>query len=105
MALELAVLWAVHASFHDAALTVRGDNMGVIGAYAEGCSHSAPGNDTLCRITTFLVLLNLTIVPFYVASSAKWADPTSGGILGHSCLCLPISFKLLPELQPFLTHV
>jgi len=37
VALELAALWMVHTGFHDAVVTVRGDNMGVIGAYTKGC--------------------------------------------------------------------
>ena len=105
VALELAIVWAVHARFCDATLTVRDDNTGIIGAYAKGHSHNAPHNDTLHRIAASLFPFNLNIVPLYVTSSANWADPTSQSILGHSCLHLPISFKLPPELQPILTHV
>ena len=47
IALELAILWAVHAGFHDVALTIRGDNTSIIGAYTKGHSRNTSHNDTI----------------------------------------------------------
>jgi len=105
IALELAVLWVVHAGFHDAIITVRCDNTGIIGDFTKGCSHSVPHNDTIWRITTSLVPFNLTINPLYVTSGTNRADPPSRSILGPDHQCLPILFTLPLEVQSFLAHV
>ena len=105
VALELAVLWVVEESLVDSEIKVRGDNTGVIGAFAKGHSRNVPRNNCICRIASLLIPHNITILPVYVPSAANRTDPVSHGILGLPHHRLNCSFKLPDELSTFLHRV
>ena len=105
IALELAVLLLVNLNFRDCSIVIRGDNTGVIGAYDKGRSRNVPRNESICRITSYIVPNNIMIVPTYVASASNRADPISRGILGPSHLRAVSPPALPPELIPFLQNV
>src|SRR5882724_2158286 len=98
IALELAVLLLVNLNFRNCSIVIRGDNTGVIGTYDKGRSRNVPRNESIRRITLYIVPNNIMIVPTYVASASNRADPIFRGILGPSHLRVDLPPMLPPEL-------
>ena len=84
VALELAVLWLIHANHHDASVVIKCDNSSVIAAFHKGRSQNTHQNACLFRISTALAVSNLHIRPTYVVSDQNKVDPVSHGIFSDS---------------------
>ena len=105
IALELSILWLLHDGHTDCDITMHGDNMGVIGAFFKGQSHSIPRNESLCCIASYLIPNNVQISPVYVTSTSNRANPISHSILGFPSLKMLESLQLPGELEPWLLYV
>ena len=99
VALELAIYWLIQEGFRNADVTVCSDNMGVIAAFSNSKSYNAAHNDCICRITSALVPVCLTISLKYMPSCENLADPVSCGHTAGYSACLVCTF-LLPTLCP-----
>src|SRR5882724_5529742 len=102
IALKLVVLIVIDSRFHDCSIIIHSDNTGIIGTYDKGRSHNVPPNDSIRRITSFIVPSNIVIIPTYVASTLNRADPISCGILGPLHLHVDSPPALPLELKPLL---
>jgi len=91
---DLAVLWLVRQGFSHCNVTVRGDNMGVIGTYNKGHFWNMSWDSTIQKMASCLVLFNISLALVYVASLENRADSVSHGILSPQHLHLGSAFKL-----------
>lgn len=83
---------------------IRSDNKGAIDAIKKGASRNIPSNQSIIRINSIRVPLNIDISPSYVTSEQNRADPVSRG--DYSGLHRShIQIDLPPLLSAVLVHV
>ena len=102
VALELAVYWLVAAGFHDADVTIRSDNSGVVGAFWKGRLRNLERNESIGCITVALSCANLSLSPIFVLSIENLADPLSHGCLRPNSSHIPQVIHIPPCLDGFL---
>ncbi|KAL4267742.1 hypothetical protein AB1N83_002993 [Pleurotus pulmonarius] len=83
---------------------VFGDNISIIGAWANGKSRNRPVNDVFKHIFAHLQssALSSTVHPTYVPSASNLADPPSRGIFSSHSLLLP-PIRLPDSLASFIS--
>jgi len=92
-------------NLENAAVLIRSDNEGVIGAYTKGRGRNFQVNHAIRRVEAIGLATNVSYVLSYVESKLNKADPISRGILGPRAKQLPFYIQLPVELSPFLVHV
>ena len=102
VAVELAARYLDQAGTRNADILVRGDNMGVVGAFERGRSRNYQVNDSIRRTEVVCMACNIRIKLQYVNTKENRADEVSRGTPSPRLLPLRTSFSLPPELSPFL---
>jgi len=105
IAVELIVRMLDAMNLENAAVLIRSDNEGVIGAYTKGRGRNFQVNHAIRRVEAIGLATNVSYVLSYVESKLNKADPISRGILGPRAKQLPFYIQLPVELSPFLVHV
>ncbi|KAG9040891.1 hypothetical protein FS837_012979 [Tulasnella sp. UAMH 9824] len=93
--LELVIRCLVALNLSDAIFFVHSDNVGAIEAIKKGHSRNTPSNESIIRMNSLRLPLNLAIEPAYFESKSNKADPISrGDFTGYQISSLTIE---LPE--------
>jgi hypothetical protein len=100
-AAELAVLTPFIPGWKDAAILIRSDNQGVIGAFRSGRSRNFQVNLCIRRVETIAMTSNVTHSFIYVESAKNKADTVSRGETGSPSSRINAT-QLPSELSPFL---
>jgi hypothetical protein len=104
VALELAVLTALHLGVRSATLLIRSDNQGVVNAFAAEYSRGPAQNAVLRRILLVLYEFDLWLRVVWIPSAENPADgPSRGKLLPWNRL-ISAPPKVPPALRPFVGH-
>lgn len=82
IAVELAVLTLFNLGWKNAAVLIRSDNQGVIGAFRSGRSRNFQVNLCIRRVETIAMASNVAHTFIYVESAKNKADAVSRGETG-----------------------
>ena len=102
IAVELATRYLDQIGTENSDILVRGDNMGVVGAFERGRSRNYQVNESIRRTEVVCMSRNIRITLQYVNTKENRADEVSRGAPSPRLLPLNIAFSLPPELSPFL---